>query len=179
MNSGAIIAPSFPVAAPAIHGNLSIGSGTIVANINKSLSPSNTLYQVAGSISSTAGTLKLLNFGPSLNRNDKFNIFNKAVSGGSSMVIVSPGFTVNNNLAADGSVTVAGVQPPGSNLIIPSVSGGQLTLSWPSAWMGLHLQVQTNLPGTNWITIPGTDASNSYMTALDSSVTSVFYRLAP
>jgi hypothetical protein len=95
------------------------------------------------------------------------------------MVIVSPGFTVNNNLVVDGSVTVAGVQPPGSNLITPSLSGGQLTLSWPSAWIGLHLQFQTNSPGTNWITIPGTDASNSYITALNNSVASVFYRLAP
>ena len=177
--SGATIVPGFPIEAPAINGNLSIDSGTIVANINTSFSPSNSFYQVTGSINSTAGTLKLLNFGPSLTGNDKFNIFNQAVSGGGSIVIVSPGFIVNNNLAADGSVTVAGVQPPGSNLITPSVSGGQLTLSWPSAWMGLHLQVQTNSLGTNWITIPGTDASNSYLTALENSVTSVFYRLAP
>jgi hypothetical protein len=129
--------------------------------------------------------LKLFNFGPSLAAGDQFQIFNQAVSGGGGMKIISPGFTVTNNLTADGSVTVESVQPVGSNQITPVASNGVLTLSWPLAWKGLHLQVQTNTPviglqNTGWITIPGTDAQNSYLTTFSASMNiDVFYRLAP
>jgi len=166
----------------AIGGNLNLNSGTLVAALNKSSSPSNTVYQVTGVISYTGGTLKLLNFGPALANGDKFAIFNKLVPGGAGITIVSPGFTVNNNLGTDGSVTVATVQPAGSNVVTPSVTGGTLNLSWPSAWTGLHLQVQTNTLaqglGTNWITLPNTDLGNNFSTTMQKT-NEVFYRLAP
>jgi len=45
------------------------------------------------------------------------------------------------------------------------------------------LQVQTNSLtvglSNNWVTIPGTDAGNSYSATLNSSNGSVFFRLAP
>ena len=69
--------------------------------------------------------------------------------------------------------------------ITAAVSGGNLSLSWPAVWTGLHLQVQTNTLanglGTNWVTIPGSDASNSYVAPIVRSTNnpSVFYRLAP
>jgi len=58
-----------------------------------------------------------------------------------------------------------------------------LNLSWPAGWTGLHLQSQTNSLAvglsTNWVTIPGTDAGNSYSITPDKSKGTVFYRLAP
>lgn len=166
-----------------IGGGLNVGSGTVMAALNQSATPSNTLYQVAGTIGYTGGTLKLVNYGPTPANGARFKIFSQAVSGGNSAAIISPGFTVANNLATDGSVTVNGVQQAGSNKITPSISGGQLSLSWPPAWTGLHLQVQTDAPGqglgTNWTTISGTDATNTYDAGPISSSGSVFYRLAP
>ena len=46
---------------------------------------------------------------------------------------------------------------------------------------GVHVQSQTNALtkglSTNWVTIPGTDLSNSYTTPLVKSNQAVFYRL--
>jgi len=66
--------------------------------------------------------------------------------------------------------------------ITPTISGNQLTLSWPATWAGgVVLQGQTNRLttglGTNWVTIPGTDAGNSYVTAINTANGTVFFRL--
>lgn len=165
-----------------IAGNLNISSGTILASLNKSSAPSNSFVSVGGSINNSGGTLKLLNFGPSLVVGDRFVIFNEPVAG-AALTIVSPGFTVTNNLAVDGSVTVTAVASSGTGQLAATISGGQLNLSWPVVWAGLHLQSQTNSLATglstNWGTIPGTDTGNSYFTALNNPNASVFYRLAP
>ena len=165
-----------------VAGNMTISSGTALASLNKSLSPSNSFVSVTGNITNFGGTLRLLNFGPNLAVNDKFIIFNKAVGGGVGMTIVSPGFTVTNHLAVDGSVTVTAVASSPA-IITPTISGGQLNLSWPASWVGLHLQAQTNSLtvglSNNWFTVTGTDAGNNYLTILNNSNESVFYRLAP
>jgi autotransporter-associated beta strand protein len=159
-----------------VAGNLNIDSGTVVATLNKSLSPSNTVYSVAGTLEYSGGTLKLLNDGPQLVNGDTFAIFNQPFSG---TTIVSPGFTVQNN--GDGSFTVTSVAPPPT--VTATLSSGQLNLSWPAVWTGLHVQVQTNSLatglGTNWVTLPGTDASNNCSIMPDISKQTVFYRLAP
>ena len=165
-----------------VSNDLNISSGTVFASLNKSLAQSNTIYAVTGAINRTGGALKLVNYGPALVGGEKFYVFNKAVTGGAGMTINSPGITVANNLAVDGSVTVTSVSPPPT--ITPTYSGGTLTLTWPATWIGgVHVQVQTHPPGgglgTNWVTIPGTDASNSYSTLVNATNGSVFYRLAP
>jgi fibronectin-binding autotransporter adhesin len=183
VNSGGTLVPIAvgSVGSLNVEGNMNISSGTLLASLNKSLTPSNSFVSVGGTINSSGGKLKLLNFGPSLVVGDEFTIFNQPVGG--AMTIVSPGFTVTNNLAVDGSVTVGSVASPGSGQITAAISSGNLNLSWPAAWAGLHLQVQTNSLsiglGTNWVTIPGTDATNSYSTLLNNSNASVFWRLAP
>jgi len=125
--------------------------------------------------------LKLVNSGPSVVVGDKFTIFSQPVTGGAVMTIVSPGITFANNLAVDGSVTVSATLPRPT--ITATLSAGQLNLSWPAGWTGLHLQSQTNSLAvglsTNWVTIPGTDAGNSYSITPDKSKGTVFYRLAP
>jgi autotransporter-associated beta strand protein len=179
--SGGTLAPAAAgtIGTLTVAGNMNLSAGTVLATLNKALSPSNTSFVVAGAINSTGGTLKLLNYGPALVAGDKFQIFNQAVTG--SMTVLSPGFTVVNN--GDGSFTVQTVAPAGSGVIAPNFSGGHLNLSWPAIWTGLHVQVQTNALakglGTNWVTIPGTDGSNSYSTTPNNSNGSVFYRLAP
>jgi hypothetical protein len=56
-----------------------------------------------------------------------------------------------------------------------------LTLSWPIAYTGWFLQVQSNAPdaglGTNWFTVPGSDANNQITVPIDPASGSVFYRL--
>jgi len=164
--------------------NMNISAGTVTVNLNKSLSPSNTIYAVAGTATASGGTLKLVNLGSSLVAGDKFYVFTNAVAGGATMTVSGLGYTFNNNLASDGSVSVATVLPPPALSFATSGAGGTtLTLSWPASWTGLHVQSQTNSISvglsSNWVTIPGTDASNSYVTTIDKTKPTVFYRLAP
>ncbi|MGA2176888.1 MAG: autotransporter-associated beta strand repeat-containing protein [Verrucomicrobiota bacterium] len=171
-----------------VAGNMYISSGTIVVALNKSLSQSNSMISVAGStLTNSGGTLKLLNFGPNVVAGDQFAIFNQAVTG-AVMTVVSPGFTVANNLALNGSVKVSTVASPGTDQVTATISGGQINLSWPAIYTGLHLQTQvdpvkysTNAVAgitKNWVTIAGTDAGNSYSAPVQMNVC-VFYRLAP
>jgi autotransporter-associated beta strand protein len=166
------------IASNAILGSLNLNSGTIVAFLNTSVPQSNTVYSVKGSLTALAGAkLRLLNTGPSLHVGDRFQIFNQAV-GGASLALVSPGYTFTSN--GDGSYTVASVLPSGT--LTAAFSGGNLNLSWPAGYAGLYLQVQTNTVaqglGTNWVTIPGTDAATVY-SAPTSGTNVLFYRLAP
>jgi hypothetical protein len=161
-------------------GNMNIDSGTVVASLNKAASASNTTYTVAGTLSHTGGILRLVIAGPLPQVGDKFTIFNQPVPDGAAMPIVSPGCTVSNRLAIDGSVVVTSAQPLPT--LTPIISGNQLTLSWPAAWTsGVVLQSQTNRLttglSTNWVTIPGTDATNSYVTAINTANGTVFFRL--
>jgi autotransporter-associated beta strand protein len=168
-----------------VEGNLNINGGAIAVNINKSLVQSNTLFSVFGAINSTGGTLRLFNFGPAVKVGDQFTIFNQPVTGGGSMTIESPGFTVANNLATSGSVTVTSVLATSTDVLTETQSSGLLNLSWPGTYTGLALQVQTNNSAANglntngvWFSIPGTSVSNSYSIKIGTN-SSVFYRLSP
>ena len=63
--------------------------------------------------------------------------------------------------------------------VTASVTGNLLDLSWPVA--GGRLQVQTNSPGvgitTNWVTYPGSTATNHVVVSISPANGSVFYRL--
>lgn len=165
-----------------VGGTFNLGSGTVSVALDRNLISTVTNFMVAGgTVTATTGTLKLLNVGSSLPQvNDKFYIFSAPVAGGGGITIVSPGFTVQNNLATDGSVTVTTVQPKPSITATPS--GNTLNLSWPAAWTGgVHLQSQTNTLakglGTNWVTIAGSDLLNTYSANINRTNGTVFYRL--
>ena len=65
--------------------------------------------------------------------------------------------------------------------ITMSVSGGTLTLSWPASHLGWILQSQTNSLSvgisTNWVDVPGSEASTEAYIPLDPEVPAAFYRL--
>jgi glucose/arabinose dehydrogenase len=60
------------------------------------------------------------------------------------------------------------------------LSGNLLDISWPA--QGGRLETQTNGPGigigTNWVTVPGSTATNRVVVPIDPAAGSVFYRLA-
>jgi glucose/arabinose dehydrogenase len=64
--------------------------------------------------------------------------------------------------------------------VTPHLSGNLLDLSWPVA--GGRLLFQTNSPGTglgtNWVTYPNSTTTNHVVVTIDSTVGTVFYRLA-
>ena len=162
--------------------NLNISGGTVQVSLDKTRSDITSYLFVITAVNYTNGTLKLINAGPALTVGDTFQISYLPVARGNTMPVVSPGFTVTNHLGDDGTVVVTAVTASVLK-VTPVVSGGLLTMSWPSAWKGLHLQVQTNTLaqglGNNWVNIPGSDAVTGYTNSIDKANGSVFYRLAP
>ena len=175
-------APSGAIGSLTVAGDLTIVSGsTVLAGLDRSLSPSNSVFSALTITHTNGGSLRLINGGPALQVGDKFTIFNQPVPGGASMTIVSPGFSVQNDLAVDGSVTVTGVLPA-PTITATVVNGTNLNLSWPSAWTGgVLVQGQTNSLAVgisnNWVTIPGTDAANTFSTVIRQTNQTVFFRL--
>jgi fibronectin-binding autotransporter adhesin len=186
VEGGTIIVRDINIAANLnVGGNMNIDSGTIVGTLNKNTAQSNTTYTVSGTITRNGGTLKLYTAGQALAPGDKFFIFNQPVIGGASMPIISPGCTLQNNLAVDGSVTVLTAQPLPTSLSYTMVSSNTVVLSWPAAWTGgVRVQGQTNSATVGlrnsanaWGTIQGTDAFNSFTNTINPANGAVFFRL--
>ncbi|HEX5220095.1 MAG TPA: autotransporter-associated beta strand repeat-containing protein [Verrucomicrobiae bacterium] len=95
-----------------IGGNLTI-AGNVAVEVDTTLSPSNDVIAVTGTLSKTgAGTLTVANLGPALTAGQQFFVFNKPVSGGASLTISGGGVAWQNNLAVDGSITVLTGEAP-------------------------------------------------------------------
>jgi hypothetical protein len=148
-----------------INNTLTFDSGGAYIRVNKSLSPSqsNDVVSVSGTITANAvngsGTIVVTNAGPAINSGDTFKIFNKAVGGAGTFNIIGGGVNWNNNLAVDGSITATTVSTgPSTNPtnITFSVSGTNMSFSWPLDHLGWYLQMNTNLTSNSWRTIFGT-----------------------
>ncbi len=171
---------------------MNISSGGVLITVNKSSAVSNSVIMAAaGNVVATGGTVKLANYGPALKAGDRFVIFTQPdgvtplpVTGGDSMTVSAPGVTsFVNNLKTDGSVTVSAVTATPLGFTGATASGGNINLQWPLVWTGVHVQSQNNTLaaglGTNWVTIPGSDAANSYSAPIVKTPGVVLYRLAP
>ena len=92
-------------------------------------------------------------FNQALTSNQVQQVYNSAVNGGS---------VINAN----------------PTNILFSVTGNQLTLSWPSDHTGWTLQTQTNsLTEAGWVNVPGSAATNQIVIPINPSNGSVYYRM--
>jgi fibronectin-binding autotransporter adhesin len=166
-----------------INNNLVL-SGAVAIAINKSLAPSNGVVVVSGLITNSGGGSILLNTnGPAFVAGDTFTLFSQAVSNGAAMTITpapGAGLAWQNNLAVNGSISVVTSGPSGPGYITNSISGNNLTLTWPSG-QGWRLVSETNslsvgLTTNGWNTVPGgIDGSNSI--TINPNNPTVFYKL--
>jgi autotransporter-associated beta strand protein len=139
-----------------INGDLSIG-GNVAIDVNRSLAQSNDLVVVSGVLTNAGnGTLTVANLGPTLAVGNKFTLFSQPLLRGASLTITGGGATWNNNLAVDGSITVATVlvvTPP--TLTFTKPNSTNLQFSWTG---NFKLQSQTNTLAvglsTNWVDHP-------------------------
>lgn len=132
VNGGTLAVGSLTTpAAITVASNLNITTaGTILFPLNKSLVQSNSIVTAGLGVHFTGGSLKLVNSGPSLTVGDKFTLFSQPIANGATVPIVSPGFTVANNLAADGSVTVTTiVLTTAPTLNKPIISGTNIVIT--------------------------------------------------
>ena len=82
--------------------------------------------------------------------------------------------------ATNNLVIVSPVNASPTNIVV-SVSGNQLTLSWPADHTGWTLQAQTNSLNTglsdNWYDVPGSTTTNQMTFTIDPTQPAVFYQL--
>jgi autotransporter-associated beta strand protein len=178
----------------------SIGTLTITNSVTNSITLAGLTYMeidrsaaqnsdriVASTNIIVGGTLTVVNLGAVLQANDSFQLFSRAVSGAfaaTNLPALTAGLSWSNSVALNGRLTVvAGVNTTPTN-IVASLSGGALTLSWPSDRTGWRLLVQTNnlqsgvSRNTNdWTTVVGSAATNRVSLTVDTNKPASFYRL--
>ncbi len=165
--AGATLSPGASVGTLTLNNNL-ILAGDVFIELDKSLSPSNDLVTVAGTLTNAGnGSVIVTNLGPALAAGDSFQIFSQALSNGAAMTIVSAGDVVwTNKLAEDGSIAVlsAGTVPapvPATNLTIAAVGPTSFSLGgMGAANSAYNVYASTNvaLPMTNWWLIGTTNS---------------------
>jgi hypothetical protein len=156
--------------------------GSLVLEVNTSLSPSNDVISANSVANTGTGTLTINNLGPGLTAGQQFYLFTAPVLGGNALTIVPPpGVTFANHLALDGSLTVLSVIPinPNPTNLSYTVSANILHLTWPADHLGWL--VQSNAVSlanqTAWHDVPNSQSSTSLSVPLNPAIPQVFYRL--
>jgi autotransporter-associated beta strand protein len=117
--------------------------------------------------------------------------FQASTNIGGTLPAITPAYPGNHlvwdtsTLLTDGNLRLATLTTnPPVPVITRSVSGGNLTLSWPADHTGWTLQAQTNalnkglkMASTNWFNIPSSVNTNSMTIPIGSTNPTVFYRL--
>lgn len=180
--SGATLAPGSSVSTITFNNGL-ILAGNLFIEVDKTLSPSNDLAVVTGTLTNAGtGTLTVTNLGATpLVAGDSFTLFSQPLTNGSALTIVSDGGVVwTNKLEVDGSIQVVSAPSAGQAYLQWGVTGGNsLGFTWTNA--NVKLQAQTNAAGiqlgdTNWFDYPGGGSSPVNVT-IDPANPSVFFRL--
>ncbi|HEV2329170.1 MAG TPA: autotransporter-associated beta strand repeat-containing protein [Verrucomicrobiae bacterium] len=191
-DQGSTLAVGLPTGVFNVTSNASL-SGLIQMNLDDTNKAGcSELSAPSFTINSTA-TLVVTNIGPNLTNGVTFTLFNNPVTGIASITLpatdptgTSP-YTWQTNLSVNGSITlVSGGVSTIPNIpphITFSVSGPNLTLSWPPPYLGEVLQAQTNAVtkglSTNWVNVTGSGSVTNMTFTINPVNGTVFYRLAP
>ncbi|MCS7337626.1 MAG: autotransporter-associated beta strand repeat-containing protein, partial [Verrucomicrobiae bacterium] len=165
-----------------VYGNV-VNQGTIEMKVNKAGGTlTSDRLQVSGSIS-YGGTLSVVRSGDPLAIGDSFTLFSATSASGNFGSIAGspgPGLAWSFNPANGVLSVMAGVPSTPTN-ISWSVSGGNITISWPASHTGWILQVQTNALtkgiSTNWVDVPGSASTNVAIFPIVQTNGTVFFRL--
>ncbi len=188
VNLPATIAPgTSAIGTLTINNSLTL-SGNGLFKLNKSLTQSNDLVAVSGTLANTGtGTITVTNLGPALVIGDKFTLFSKPVGNGSALNVTGGGMNWTNRLAVDGSIQALSVASTTANYptnISFSLTGSTLTIGWPATHLGWILQSQTNplsvgltFPSNAWFDVAGTAGGTNASATINPKNPTVFFRL--
>ncbi|MCS7338601.1 MAG: hypothetical protein NZ739_10255, partial [Verrucomicrobiae bacterium] len=134
------------------------------------------------------GVLIVTNIGPTdFAAGDTFTLFNKPVSGFSSITWALPALTPplywTNMLAVDGTIRVLSTAPPvpttPTNITLTRISATQLMVEWPSNYIGWRLETNAvSVVATNqWFTWVNSTTTNRVIINIDQTKTNVYFRL--
>lgn len=158
--------------------------GSTVIKLNAAGATNDVL--VAGTSLTLGGTLTLTNISGTLAGGTSYQIFNSASYSGTftSVSPATPGPNLvwnTSNLATTGVISLVSTANPNPTNITTTVSGNQLTLSWPADHTGWRLQSQTNSLNvglnTNWVDVAGAAATNQVNVIMNPANGTVFYRM--
>jgi hypothetical protein len=187
--AGSIVAPGLPMGTLTVSGSATI-NGTYQPNLNRTNAINCSKFTASGGVTFGGATLSDTNIGPRLQVGDAFQLFPGATAGFSTAQLQTNDvpnnakYTWNNTVSSDGKITVATVASivnTNPTNIVTSVSGGNLTLSWPTDHTGFTLQSQTNSLSvglaTNWVNVAGSTTTNQVVIPINAANGAVFYRL--
>lgn len=168
--------------------NLTLGSsGATTVEFQNVADPLTTVINCSGALTVNGNsTIKITGTTGLAAGNTYPLIANAGISGTGGFVLSIPaGLTAN--LVTNGTtivLNVTAIAPPVNTSptnITTVVSGGNLTLTWPTDHTGWRLQVQTNSLsvglGTNWFTVANSTTTNSMTIPINAASGSVFYRM--
>ena len=167
--------PATAIGTLTISNNLTL-NGNVFIRVNKSSAQSNDVISVTGTLANIGtGTLTVTNLGSALVVGDRFVVFNKAVTGVSTLTVTGGGPSVswNNNLATDGSISVASLVVVKPVITSAILSGGNVILNGTNGTASsggtFYVLSSTNVAAslTSWTPV----ATNTYGTGGAFSVT--------
>jgi hypothetical protein len=190
VQSAGNLAPGNSIEDLTINGTVTLG-GTFTAEVNTGAAP-NTDRILGTSAKNYGGTLEIVNQGSPLTAADTFQVFPAGIRAGGFGGIV-PANPDNNialawdtsTLTTDGTLRISNVGSGPSTTptnIVSTVSGGNLTLTWPDTHIGWTLQAQTNSRSvglsSNWSAFDGGyTTTNEAVIPIDKTTPTVFFRL--
>jgi len=189
VQAGGTLAPGAPLGTFTVSNNATLG-GQVLMELSQGGTPQNSALAVTGTITAT-GSLVVTNVGPDINNGTKFVLFNKAVTGFTSITLPASNpantsaYTWQTNIAVDGSITLLSGGGSGSPVntnptnITFSVSGNTMSLTWPGDHLGWQLLSNSvGLTATNqWYPITGSTSTTQENLTFDPSMTNVFFRM--
>jgi autotransporter-associated beta strand protein len=179
LEPGTTLAPNGLVGPLTTTSDFTNDASAMVFEINKLASPPNDSVTVTGNLirNATGGTLTVKNLGPhNLLPGDKFTLFSQPLPNGASMTVSGARATWVNNLAVDGSISVATVITTQPALNFTNVTRTNMQFSWSDPFNSFKLQAKTNSLTTNWADYPGGGASPITVPIVKTNG-SVFFRL--
>jgi autotransporter-associated beta strand protein len=183
--TGATLAPGLggnSTATLTMSGPLTLQGGSSNAVVvNKTTGVANSKVIGLASVA-IGGTLVVNSVGNPLAGGDAIPLFSAgSYSGGFANIVPStPGAGLawnTSTLLSDGTLRVSSNANPNPTNLIVSVSGNQLTFSWPGDHTGWTLQSQTNSLLGTWFDVPGSASTNQITIPVDLAKPDVFYRM--
>ena len=177
---GGNVEPGLGIGTLTVTNVISLG-GITTMELNGHLSDSIVAHQI-----NYNGALVVTNIGGKLTAGDTFQLFSGPIAGTFASVVLPTNdasgatYTFEDDIQTLGSfkvLTATGGVASNPTNIITSVSGTNLTLTWPVDHTGWLLQAQTNSLIGTWFTIPGASGTNQFVVPIDPANRSVFFRL--
>ncbi len=183
VQSGATLAPGASIGALSISNTLTLQAGSQTVMEINAATGTNDLVRGITTVN-YGGTLVITNLAGNVSPGQTFKLFSAANrTGNFSAVTAAPGVTWNFN-PTNGVLTAISAVATNPTNLTASVSGTNLTLSWPANHTGWTLLSQTNnlslgisAHANDWLRLPGSSATNQIIIPLAPNQPAGYYRL--